>query len=169
MNPGPAGQGLQAPATALGLGEAAVAAAGTELVTYGLGSCIGLVVWSARLRVGALCHIVLPDSAGLNPDPRVPARYADWAVAWSVAALESRGARRTELVAKLAGGAQVLNVPMVKHMGRQNTEATQARLQAAGIRLGGTDVGGTEGRTVRFFPDTGILEVRSLSGTSLKL
>ena len=32
------------------------------LVTYSLGSCIGIAVWDSVVRVGGLLHFMLPDS-----------------------------------------------------------------------------------------------------------
>lgn len=157
---GPRAGGPPAAVTPVGLGQAALGTAGDELVAYGLGSCIGLALWCPRLAAGVLCHVVLPDSGGTPPDPSQPARYADWAVSWAVAALRVLGARPEELVAKWAGGASVL--PLPTDVGRQNAEAVARALATAGVRPGGHDVGGTVGRTVRFWPASGVLEVRPL-------
>lgn len=43
------------------------------LITYGLGSCIGMTIYDPFLKVGGLLHFMLPDSkldtqkANLNP------------------------------------------------------------------------------------------------------
>lgn len=156
-------------AIVVGLGEAVVGGVGAELVVYGLGSCIGLAIWSGRLRVGILCHIVLPSSSGMPVDPSIPAKYADSGVAWAVDALVVKGARREELVAKLAGGAKVLAFPLATDIGRQNTVATLAALDALGVQVQGSMTGGTIGRTLWFCPETGIVEVRPLNGVRTRL
>lgn len=148
----------------VGLGQAALGGEGDELVAYGLGSCVGLALWCPRLRLGALCHVVLPRSGGQPADPQQPARYADQAVAWALAALAARGARPRELVAKLAGGARVLAAPLLPDIGAANAEAVQEALRAAGIPVRAADLGGGQGRTVRFLPASGVLEVRTSGG-----
>lgn len=145
----------------VGLGQAAVGGEGDELVAFGLGSCIGLAVWSPRLRLGAFCHVVLPRAPGADPDPDQPARYADQAVVWALEALARLGARPRELVAKLAGGARVLAAPLLPDIGAANAEAVADALRAAGIPVVAADVGGNHGRTARFLPGTGALEVRA--------
>ncbi len=168
------GEGGRLPAPALplvsvGLCEAAVGDGAGTLVTFGLGSCIGLAVWSPLQRLGALCHIMLPDSQGAPPDPATPAKYADRAVAWAVQALRARGCTVPELRAKLAGGAKVLSIPVATEIGKRNAEATLALLQAQGIRVMGYSVGGTVGRTVYFSPATGDMEVRPVGGEVIRL
>lgn len=153
----------------VGLGQAAVGAAGDELVAYGLGSCVGLALWSPRLRVGAFCHVVLPQSGGAPRDPEQPARYADQAVAWAVEALSARGAVARELVAKLAGGARILELSLLPDIGAANVAAACAALEAAGIPVVARDTGGRSGRTARFFPATGVLEVRCAGGPARAL
>ena len=54
-----------------------------SIITYSLGSCIGLIVWDPEAKVGGLLHYMLPDSnldkqkAALNPamfaDSGIPA------------------------------------------------------------------------------------------------
>ncbi|ADU51971.1 CheD [Thermaerobacter marianensis DSM 12885] len=143
----------------VGLGEAVVGGVDDILVVAGLGSCIALALWSRRLRIGALCHIVLPESCNQPVNPTQPAWYADWAVQWAVVALSQFGAGPPELVAKGAGGARVLTAPMLSDIGNCNVQAVFSALRDAGIAVGAFDVGGTESRTVRFFPATGALEV----------
>ncbi|NLN18536.1 MAG: chemotaxis protein CheD [Firmicutes bacterium] len=149
--------------TTVGLGQLAVASAGGELVTYGLGSCIGLVLWSASKRIGALGHIVMPDSRGKPVDPKNPAKYADWAVLEMLKALRSRGVRKQELVAKLAGGARTLDT-LSSDIGQQNTLSTLAVLKEQEIEVVARSVGGSVGRTIRFYPETGLVELRFVGG-----
>lgn len=164
---------MMAPATelksmAVGLGQLTVAGTGSELVTYGLGSCIGLVLWSSRKRVGALCHVVMPASRGKAFDTTNPAKYADWAVPEVLKALRMRGVRQGELVAKLAGGARTLGT-LSSDIGQQNTQATLVLLEEQGIEVVAKSVGGSVGRTIRFYPETGLVDVRLVGGAHTML
>ncbi len=38
----------------------------TSLVTYSLGSCIGLAIWDPVAKVGGLLHYMLPEGEGLT-------------------------------------------------------------------------------------------------------
>ena len=60
----------------VGMGELAVIQETGVLRTL-LGSCVGLVLYDQRNRVGALAHIVLPSANGSNTHP---GKYADTAI-----------------------------------------------------------------------------------------
>lgn len=148
----------------VGLGQMAIGGPESELIIYGLGSCVGLALWDSRSRQGALAHIVLADAGGTPTDPAAPAKYANWAVRALVQALARGGARPDGLVAKLVGGAQVLAMPLAADVGRKNVAATLAALAALGIPVRGQETGGTVGRTIAFFPGTGAVAVRPVRG-----
>ena len=153
----------------VGLGQAALGGEGDELVAYGLGSCVGLVLWSPERRIGWLGHVVLPASGGEPPDPARPARYADWAVAGALAVLAALGIGRAGLVAKLVGGAHVLETAVGEEIGAQNLAALRAELDRAGVRIAACDVGGRVGRTIRFRPAAGEVEVWTPGGRTIAL
>ena len=143
----------------------ALAAAGQQLVTIGLGSCVAIAIHAPRARLGALAHVLLPD-VSIARDHGNPARFADLAVPMLVAALRRRGATEP-LTAKLAGGAgmfaQLLRQGGI-NMGARNAEAARAALKLAGVTLLAEDTGGDYGRSVWFDPATGTVTVRSLRG-----
>lgn len=121
------------------------------------------------MRLGTLCHIVLPDSGGTLAVANEPAKYADWAVAWAVRTLAWHGCRPVELQAKLVGGAHVLALPEGGRIGIQNERATLGLLRGQGIPVVASATGGTTGRTVRFYPATGALIVRPVGGSEFSL
>ena len=48
------------------------------LVTYALGSCIGVAVFDPKAKVGGLLHFMLPDSSlDANKAKSTPAMFAD--------------------------------------------------------------------------------------------
>ena len=59
----------------IGIGEYRVGS--FPMMTIGLGSCIGLTFYDDRLKIGAMVHIMLPDSAGRKDRP---GKYADTAI-----------------------------------------------------------------------------------------
>lgn len=169
QQPGATVMAARRPTINVGLGLLAVGGPDEELVIYGLGSCIGLALWSQSKRIGVLCHIVMSNSRGTPVNPANPAKFADWAVPQALEAMMSRGVRRSELVAKLAGGAHTLNGAFSNSIGTQNTEVTLAALDALRIPVLGRSVGGTVGRTMRFYTGTGKVDVRHVNGITEEL
>jgi chemotaxis protein CheD len=113
---------------------------------------VGLVLFEPRLRVGAIAHIVLPNSDGRAP---ATGKFVDTAVEAMVDGLQQLGAAPTRLVAKLAGGANMFDSKGPFQIGRQNIDAAYQQLAARRIRLLAEHVGGTRGRKATFDCRTG--------------
>ncbi|HTX35228.1 MAG TPA: chemotaxis protein CheD [Bryobacteraceae bacterium] len=131
-----------------------------------LGSCVGVTFWSARLRVGALCHGVLPRCPP-HTTCKEGHRYVDFSIRYLAEEFDALGVARQELDIKLFGGADVLPVatapPCRPTVGAMNCEAALAVLQAEGLRVGASDLGGTRGRTLRFHTGTGEVLLQRLN------
>ena len=154
------------------LGEVQVSADPRDvLVAYGLGSCVAVSMYSPSRQAAGMAHIVLPASGG-HARQGPPGKFADTAVPYLLAQMERLGCRRQELVIRLAGGAQLLNVsptlPMMQ-IGQRNLEAVRAVLQQHGLRVSREDTGGTIGRTVHLYVAGGRLVVHTAGGTSREL
>ncbi len=149
----------------VGIGEFRVAKAGV-LKTIGLGSCIGLAIYDPTAKAGGLAHVMLPRSP--NGTMRT-AKYADQAVELMVEALERIGGRRDRMVAKLAGGAQIFKQMTLNSLkiGDRNAEAVREALDQYGIRVVAQDIGGTVGRSVYFYADSGRMLVKYSNGGEL--
>lgn len=118
-----------------------------------LGSCVGVTFWSPRLRIGALCHGILPRFPE-GGDPSDGYRYVDFSIHDLTRRLDLLGATRSELEIKVFGGANMLwtrdmnsQVPTV---GQSNLEAALDVLREGRFNVVGCDVGGTVGRNIRF-------------------
>lgn len=75
-----------------------------ELVSMGLGSCVGVALVDREQAVAGLAHVMLPAA---NAAYSAPAKFADRAVPALVALVERCGAHSGRLEAILAGGAQM--------------------------------------------------------------
>jgi chemotaxis protein CheD len=135
--------------TMVRMGELAVSAvAGADLVSLGLGSCIGLVLLDRRAAVAGLAHVVLP--AVIGNDRGAPGKFADTAVDALVAGMEPLGARRARLEAVLVGGASMFaSASAGMDVGQRNDAAVRAELAKQRIPILAADTGGKRGRTVR--------------------
>lgn len=151
----------------IGIGELyATAQNNIELVAYGLGSCIGVVVHDRAVRTGGMVHVLLPARLGeygaLSSSDEL-ARYADTGVRELLDRVVGLGASRGRLVAKIAGGARMFQVPaelQILDIGARNAKAVRAALDEAGVPLVAHDVGGKTGRTMRYLVGSGKVYVR---------
>ena len=81
------------------------------LVTYGLGSCVGIALYDPGRKVAGLAHILLNDSAkfrrpGVNSFN--PAKFADTAIPLLLQD-GCPGASKAGITAKIAGGASLFS------------------------------------------------------------
>ena len=100
------------------------------LVTYALGSCIGLCFHDPRLRLGALLHIMLP--LNMETGRTHPLKYADTGIKETLKALEAKGAMRSRMTVKIAGGAKMFEVSGgggLGNIGQRNIESVHAILK----------------------------------------
>jgi chemotaxis protein CheD len=142
-----------------------VGAAGDQLVTVGLGSCIAIVLYDGTVCVGGLAHVLLPSPALSRQDGNL-AKSPHTAVPRLLQLMADRGASPRRLTARLVGGASmfaVLAPPGTIQMGERNVVASRQVLHSHGIPLVGEAVGGDYGRTVRLNVSNGTLEVRSVA------
>lgn len=152
------------------MGELAVSASPEEeLMSIGLGSCIGLALVDRARGVAALAHVMLPDAAA---DPSAPAgKYADRAIPALVAETERLGARRVRLEAVLVGGAQMFDVGVgsALDIGARNATAVRAALAQARIPVRAEEVGGRRGRTMRLHVGPMTVTVKEAGGREVEL
>ena len=133
-----------------------------ELITYALGSCIGLCFYDPMIKLAALLHVMLP--LNMETGRKNPLKYADTGIRETLRQMEGKGARRGRIVVKIAGGAKMFDVPgggSLGNIGQRNIESVHINIKKEGIRLLKEDVGGTAARTLWFDAATGIGYIRS--------
>ena len=149
----------------LGMADLMVVSAPVKLITLGLGSCIGLVVYDSFAKVAGMAHIMLPDSRGLHASEKV-GKFADTAVPAIIEEMLKKGAVRGRIKAKIAGGAQMFSLPGASAefltVGAKNVSETKKRLARMGIALIASDTGGNKGRTIEFSTSNWMLKVKTL-------
>ena len=132
-----------------------------------VGSCVAVCLFDGVKRCGGMAHIMLP-SGGKDKDI-LPYKYADTAVPALVESLQKMGCKKTDLVAKIAGGANMFYDQKIRvvNVGSRNVEAVKKSLACHDIPLVASDVGGTYGRRVSFNVYTGIMVVKSFNGEKI--
>ena len=132
------------------------------LITYALGSCVGICLYDPLIRLAALVHVMLP--LNMETGRRAPMKYADTGIRETLKKMEEKGALRSRVVAKIAGGAKMFDVPgggSLGNIGQRNIESTHLVLRKEGIQLLREDVGGSTARTLLFDAASGQACVRS--------
>ena len=145
------------------IGEIKVAREQGTLFTIGLGSCVAVLLYDPKLRVGGLAHVMLPEPA--NTPNHTPGRSAPTAVPELVRVMTAAGARKRGMYARIVGGAAMFEsvLPMEGlRLGARNVEAVKNALTKAQIPLRGEDVGGSFGRSVFFDAADGKVVVRAV-------
>jgi len=145
----------------VGVGELAVATDGETLTTSGLGSCVAVALVDTRTGVRGLLHAMLPTEDGRKRPTARAGKYVDSGIESLVAALRDAGADPERLRARVAGGAEMLD--LTDAVGPRNVERVERCLDAAGVPIVASDVGKDVGRTVQFAAD-GRLAVRAADG-----
>lgn len=131
---------------------------GQVLVTFALGSCIGLAAHDPAAGVGGLLHFMLPDSTIDPGRARAnPYMFADTGIPLMLSRLAERGAVSRRLVLHAVGGARMLDPQGVFEIGKRNYLAARKILWKAGLMLRGEAVGGEESRTLRLEVGSGRL------------
>lgn len=133
------------------------------ITTLGLGSCVGIAIRDPLTKIGGLAHIMLPDSTEIKNNSNIY-KFADTGIEELVRLLVEKGASRTRLVAKIAGGAQMFafqNKSDLVRVGERNVQASKKKLAEMKIPILAEDTGENFGRTVIFYPETGDYVIRT--------
>lgn len=126
----------------VGIADMKMAKGTGVLITYALGSCIGLCFEDPALRLGALLHVMLPMN--LEAGRKNAFKYADTGIRETLRQMTAKGALKTRITVKIAGGAKMFEVNggSLGNIGQRNIESVHTILRQEGIRLTAEDVGG---------------------------
>ncbi|RMG23668.1 MAG: chemotaxis protein CheD [Methanobacteriota archaeon] len=146
------------------IGEIQIARAPAKLQALALGSCVGVVLYDKNTKIAALAHVLLPTE--MNSDQGAnPGKFATTAIPEAIRMLETHGASRKNLIAKIAGGAKMFETNTASNnldIGRRNIDSVKKILEGLGIRIVAEDVGENYGRTIIFDTETGMLTIRQV-------
>ena len=148
----------------VGMADYKVGRSPANLISYGLGSCVGIALYDAVAKIGGLAHIMLPYSTQARSTEN-PAKFADTALPLMLADIIKLGAAKSRITAKIAGGSQMFtftNVTDIMRIGGRNSEAVKEVLKKLNIRILAEDTGGNYGRTVELQLATGIFRVKTI-------
>ncbi len=139
------------------------------LVTYSLGSCVGVAFYDPVAFVGGLIHCMLP-LANIDPSKAEarPCMFVDTGIEALLKNIFAGGATRQNLVAKIAGAGSPLGKEEIFRIGHRNFTMVRKILWKNNIKIDGTDVGGTAARTLSLRMSDGRTIVR-IQGKEVEL
>lgn len=133
-----------------------------ELMTYSLGSCIGVTLYDAKTKVGGMLHYQLPSSKlNARKSSENPFMFADTGMEWLVNKMMAMGVAKKQLRVKIAGGAQMLNDAQSFNIGKRNYAAIRQLLWKNGMFIDAEDIGGQKARHLSLNIGEGTVVVKS--------
>ncbi len=133
-----------------------------SIVTYSLGSCIGLVVYDPFAKAGGILHYMLPDSSIDDTKAKTkPFMFADTGIPRLFKETYTLGAKKTRMKVFIAGGAEILDQQGFFNIGKRNYMALKKMLFRNNVLIEKQAVGGNVNRTVRLEIATGHIFVKT--------
>ncbi len=127
-------------------------------ITTLLGSCVSVCIWDRRLKQGGINHYMMPywNGTGLASP-----KYGNIAIEKLINSMYYIGSQHKDLVAKVFGGAAVLNTKdCVFNIGERNIHIQNNILKEQGIEIVAKSLGGNKGRKLLFNTETGVVKMK---------
>lgn len=131
------------------------------LITYSLGSCIGVVIWDPVAKVAGLLHYMLPDSSLDKEKAQAkPFMFADTGIPRLFKETYRFGAVKTRLVVKVVGGSQIMDNSGIFNIGKRNHAILRKMFWKNNIMITKEDVGGSSNRTISIAVASGLTTLK---------
>ncbi|MBE5925863.1 MAG: chemotaxis protein CheD [Lachnospiraceae bacterium] len=136
-----------------------------QLITLGLGSCVGIVLYDTSTKISGMVHVMLPDSTKIKNNEN-KAKFADTGIQELLNNMLELGAMRSKIVAKIAGGAHMFTFGACTgefmQVGERNVAAAKEILNSLKIDILAEDTGLNYGRTIVFDSVSGMLKIKAI-------
>lgn len=127
-----------------------------------LGSCVAITVWHPKLKIGGMCHYMLPTRKG--PKTELNGKYADEAMQMFKQQALQHNTRLQEYQIKLFGGASMFlhssDKPQHINVARANVNFAHQLLAQYGLEYTAMDLGHKGHRNIIFDLSTGDVWVK---------
>lgn len=144
------------------VGDMKVGVEGDEIVTYALGSCLGLMAYDPVARVGGMLHAMLPLSK-INPQKAAanPYMFVDKGVPILFKEVYNLGGQKARLIVKAAGCGSPIGKNEMFKIGERNYTVLKKLLWKNNVLLKAEEIGDSISRTVHFDISTGRITIKS--------
>ncbi|WP_022666473.1 chemotaxis protein CheD [Desulfospira joergensenii] len=141
-----------------------------SVITYSLGSCIGLVIYDPAVRVGGILHYMLPESSiDREKAARKPYMFADTGIPRLFKTAYALGAKKPRMKIYVAGGAEILDQKGFFNIGKRNYMALKKIFFKNKVMISQQNVGGNVNRTVRIEIATGDIFVKTSGSKEVRI
>ena len=128
----------------------------SSIITYSLGSCIGVAIHDAVARVGGILHFMLPESElDSNKAKTNPFMFCDTGIPSLFKAAYQLGAKKERMKVVIAGGSQVLDQDGFFNIGKRNIIAAKKMFWRNNVLVDHEDIGGNCNRTIKLDVNSG--------------
>jgi chemotaxis protein CheD len=153
------------------LGELRVSSdPGDTLITYALGSCLGVAVYDPIAQVGGLLHAMLPRPDDEQKAIDRPGMFVASGIPSLFRACYAAGAVKERLIVNIAGAGNVTGTAKdIFEIGKRNLLMARQLFWHNGVMVRGQDVGSNESRTMSLHVGSGEVVIRKPGGSSIQL
>ena len=135
-----------------------------NIITYSLGSCIGIAVYDPYAKVAGLLHYMLPESSlDKVKAEKNPYMFADTGIPNLFKETYRYGAKKSRMKVVIAGGAQILDQKGFFNIGKRNYMAVKKMFFRNNVFSDYEDIGGNINRTVTISVSTGDMIIKTSS------
>lgn len=133
---------------------------GPEYVSTILGSCVAIVLFDSESEIGGINHFMLAKDNSTKSESKsetsLKTKYGKYAIDELIKEMESKGAKKFNLQAKIFGGSNVFNIPNsnLDMVGNENIRFAKEYLAKLNIPIIAEDLGGVPSRKIVFDPVT---------------
>jgi chemotaxis protein CheD len=139
-----------------------------------LGSCVSVVLYSEKYRIGGINHGVYPtakDKINYDDCYSTDTIYTDFSILSMLKTFKDYGIKNFEITAKVFGGADIVmnrryEEKSYDSVGSMNIKSALNMLSENNIKVINKDTGGESGRKIIFYTDTGEVFMKYLDKLS---
>ena len=132
---------------------------GMTIVTYSLGSSIGITAYDPRLKLGGIVNYLLPEPMSREVERLHPMVFGKIAIPQFIDQLLGRGADPERLIVKLAGGAVMNGLNQILRIGQRNRELARTIFRSYGIAITAESDTSSPARSLKLDIQSGITTV----------
>lgn len=132
-----------------------------KLITYSLGSCLGISIYDPFAKVAGLLHIMLPESSIDRGNNRFnPYKFVDTGIPLLFKTAYSLGAKKNHIKVKFAGCSQILDEAGIFNIGKRNYATARKILWKNNVMIEKEHCGGSFSRTMSIEVSNGRVELK---------
>lgn len=126
------------------------------LITYSLGSCVGVTIYDPIKKIGGMVHCKIPQFQNVPVNRLQKSEcFVDLGIPMLINMILNAGGKKERLQIKIAGCGDMYKDHGMFKIGQKNLEMTQKIFAKHGLKIHAEDVGGSTPRTMQLHINTG--------------